>query len=108
MTKTVVNNRELEVQFQHGRVNAPYGHNGVVEERETDYTRVNIFAGSPGTKRNEKELIADVTIRRHHQDPSNRVIARVTALRRAIEDSKLGKEERIALWGMIRKPRTIK
>jgi len=95
MTKQTIDNQEIDVQFFHQ------------VKGKNEKTRVNIYVGDPGTLRENKACVADVSVRRHSKDTPNRVVARCSALRKALAESGLSENQRNAIWGMIRKPKRV-
>lgn len=101
MPRVTVGTKEIVVNFQHGTM--PSDYNGKRESPETDYTKCVILSGDVGSRDEQKSLQSEVTVRRYYKDPQNRKLARQNALSRAMEQSGLTKEERLALRATLRK-----
>lgn len=102
MPRVTVGTKEIVVNFQHGTMPSNYnGQRCVVPE--TDYTKCVILSGEVGSRDEQKSLQSEVTVRRYYKDPQNRKLARQNALSRAMEQSGLTKEERLALRATLRK-----
>lgn len=111
MPRIQVDNKEIVVNFQHGKQPTRYA--GAIRNHvlfaakntvtQTDYTKCVVLIGENGCRDEHKTKAGEGVVVRYYKDTPNRVHARRFSLQKALAESPLTPKERKAVWSILRK-----